>query len=186
MRRFWGMGLVIVVAVATGCGLFSFRSAEPVYAGKSLTEWLDAGSEPAAMAVHEIGPAATPWILRKIRWEHPRWGRWQTYQYYWRLVPAFVHQVMPKPRIAAYDEFKAMAVLLEVGPGVIPQLNAALKEKNPGVRITCAMTLDSLHDRGLKDAKSIAALRAALQDEHPEVRKTIARVTAKVESPPQP
>src|SRR5262249_26081899 len=160
-------------------------SAEPVYAGKRVTEWLDAGSEPAAMAVHEIGPAATPWILKKVRSEHPRWGRWQTYQDYWNRVPAFAHQVMPKPRIAAYDEFKAMSVLLEVGPGVIPQLNAALRENNPAVRITCAMTLDSLHDRGVKDARSIAALRAALHDENPEVRKTIARVTARVESPPR-
>ena len=114
------------------------RSPEPVYAGKRLTQWLDAGAEPAGMAVHEIGPAATPWILKKLRWEHPRWGRWQTYEGYWRRVPAVARRALPKPRVAAYDEYRAATVLLEVGPQVVPQLTAALKENNPAVRITCA------------------------------------------------
>ena len=32
------------------------RSNQPVYAGKPLSDWLDAGYEPATMALQEIGP----------------------------------------------------------------------------------------------------------------------------------
>jgi len=178
MRRIWGLSLIAVAAGVVVCALVILDSREPVYAGKRLNEWLDAGAEPAAMAVHEIGPAATPWILNKLRREHPRWGRWQTYQDYWRRAPGFVSDALPMPRIAAYDEYRASMALLEVGPQVVPQLTAAIKEKNPAVRIACVMTLESLRERGLKDKSVIEALRLAAQEELPELHEQITKIRA--------
>jgi len=138
------------------------------------------------MAVHEIGPAATPWILNKVRWEHPRWGRWEIYRHSYSRFPRIVRRLVPTPRPAGYDEYKATAVLVETGPAVIAQLTAGLKDGNPGVRITSAMALGVLQLQSPRKPISAEALRAGLGDANPEVRDQIRRVIAASELPPPP
>ncbi len=186
MRRIFRLALVVLAVLAVLWGAAGLRSTEPVYAGRRLSDWLDSGGEPAALAVHEIGPAATPWILKKLRWEHPSWGWWEEYQRFWRRLPELVRKVLPKPHAGGFDEFKATAALLEVGPAVIPQLAAALREKDPAVRMVCAMTLGALRERGFADPGALAALRADSQDKHREVRAAIATAIAKAGWPPRP
>jgi hypothetical protein len=185
MRRYWGQATTLVGSVLIAWSVLHLHSNEPVYAGRRLTDCLDSGTDPALMAVHDLGPAATPWVLRKVRWEHPHWGRWQTYQKFWNRIPPFGRGLFPKPRVAGYDEVKAATALVEVGPQVLPQLSSALKENNPAVRMTCALALGALSDRGFTDTKSIAALRAALEDAHPEVRQQIQAAIAKGEARPR-
>jgi hypothetical protein len=186
MRRVWVLTLMICTAAGAALVAFRHHSPEPVYAGRRLTEWLDSGAEPAAMAVHEIGPAATPWILRKVRREHPRWGWWQAYQESWIRTPFLIRKALPKPRVAGYDEFKAAMVLVETGPRSIPQLRHGLREKNPGVKMACALALGAWSERGRGDRQSREALREALLDKHPEVRQAAAAAIAKGESRPPP
>ena len=59
------------------------RDSEPLYRGKKLSEWLflytvykatKAGSsEPAALAVREIGTNGLPWLMRAISFEPAQW-----------------------------------------------------------------------------------------------------------------
>ena len=184
MRRVWVLTLVICTAAGASMVAFRHRSPEPVYAGKRLTDWLDSGAEPATMAVHEIGPAATPWILKKLRREHPRWGWWQAYQERWNRAPSLIRKALPKPRVAGYDEFKAAMLLVETGPQAVPQLRLWLEERNPAVRMACALALGAWRERGMGDRQSGEALRGALLDEHPEVRQAAAAAIAKGEARP--
>ena len=185
MRRMWFMALAALAVVVLWTAL-QVPSREPTYGGRPLSAWLDAGTEPAAMAVHELGPPAIPWILRKLRWEHPRWGRWESYQHFWRRVPRFARRILPKPRIAAFDDTRAAMLLLEIGPMARPQLIAALKDSNPAVRLACAKTLGTLREQGFKDQRTLDALRAASRDQEAAVRKETASIIARVESPPPP
>jgi len=185
MRLACGIALGGMAVFAAVCFAFGSRSPEPVFSGKPITVWLEAGSEPAAMAVHELGPAATPWIFKKLRCEHPRWGYWQRYRNYWSRLPTFARRMLPKPKATAYDEFSAGNALLEIGPQVIPQLTDALAENNPAIRISSAMALGALRQPGIRGERSLAALKDALSDTRVEVREQVARAIERGERRPQ-
>jgi hypothetical protein len=184
MRPKMAIGLACFAGTALALAAFRVSPREPVYAGRPLRAWLDQGAEPAAMAVHELGPAAAPWILKKLRWEHPRWGLWQRYGRGWVNLPRVAQRFLPRPRVAAFDETRASMLLLEIGPQALPQLVAALRDGNPGVRLAGALTLETLREQGFKDKRALEALRGAAQGGDSEVRAEIAAITARAELPP--
>jgi HEAT repeat protein len=141
-----------------------------MYAGKRVSQWLDAGYEDAAMALQEIGPAAEPYILARVAREDSRYGTLRRYQALWIKLPAFVRAAVPRPQVGNFDELRACSALLEVGSRVIPPLSIRLNDKNPAVRIACARALGCFRQRGSNIRAAFPALSEALRDPNPEVK----------------
>jgi hypothetical protein len=133
--------LVILVPIVAISLTHVAHSPEPVYAGKPLHLWLDDGYEPMSMALHEIGPAAAPFIFAKLRREDPDYGSWVMFQQIWRKTPGCVRNLLPVPRTSNFDRDRACSALLELGPGVIPQLRYAAEDHNRAVKIASTRVL---------------------------------------------
>jgi len=115
------------------------RSHQPVYAGKPLSDWLDAGYEPATMALQEIGPQAVPWIFARLRRDHPGWEI--VYAKARRTLPDALVHVLPPAKVTEFDEFRAANLLVSMGPPVLPALREGLQDPNPAVGTACEMAL---------------------------------------------
>jgi HEAT repeat protein len=183
MWRRYGMGVLLAVIGAVGIGvLVGWAPNEPAYAGKSLNQWLDGGYEDAAVALREIGPDGVPCILAKLRREHPRWGRRQNYRKLCEKMPGVLQRHLPRPKSAAFDEYRACNALVDLGPQAIPAVSAGLQDDNPAVKIACAWALGVFHQRGANVKAAVPALTRALQDSRPEVRERAAWAIARLES----
>ncbi len=164
--------LIVVVIGVGGVALCSgFAPREPQYQGKSLNRWLDGGYEDAALALREIGPAAVPCIFEKLRREHPQWGHRQQYRKIWAKTPSFLQPCLPRPRTAAFDEYRACNVFLDLGPQTIPVLIRGLDDRNPGIRLACAWALGLFHDRGANVDAAVPSLVRETQASLPEISK---------------
>jgi hypothetical protein len=117
------------------------KAPEPIYAGKPVTQWLEDGYEPAAMALEEIGPTALPWVFRKLRHEHPRWDYWTPYLKLRQAISRPFNHLLPSPRLTGFDEERAANLLIGMGPPVLPALRAGLDDSNPTVRAACRLAL---------------------------------------------
>jgi hypothetical protein len=148
MRWYWGLGWLALFGIISGLRLLTPQTGEPVYAGKTVNQWLDGGYEPASMALHEIGPSAAPYILAKLGREDPQQGSLRRYHDLWAKTPPAVRKLLPKPKITNFDELRACSALLELGPRVVPLLCTRLKDRNPVVREVCAHALGSFRERG--------------------------------------
>ena len=172
MRSRYSVILFALIIGVVGFALCShFAPREPQYQGKSLTQWLDGGYEDAAVALREIGPAAVPTIFEKLRREHPRWGRRQQYRNIWVKIPAVLQRCFPRPRTAAFDEYRACNVFLDLGPQTIPALVRGLDDRNPGVKLTSAWALGLFHDRGANVDEAVPSLVREMKAPLPEVSK---------------
>lgn len=144
IRAAYASGAVLLATV-TLLTLFKSRSTlEPVYAGRSVTEWLDGGYEPAAMALQELGPSAVPWIFKNLRREHPGWAGCKAYVELHQHTPALLLTFFPVPKATGFDELRAANLLIGMGPPVVPALKAGLKDRNPAVKSACKLALANL------------------------------------------
>ena len=170
MLGYWSIGSVAVLGI--GLALLSMNSqpAQLVYAGKTVDQWLDAGYEDAATALHEIGPAAVPYILRKLSREDPRCGSLRRYRQLFSRLPADLRTILPKPKAGNFDELRACSDLLELGPQAIPLLTAQLHHPNPVVREVSAHALGLFRQQGKSISQSVAFLIEARRDPSLEVR----------------
>ena len=137
----------VVVLIVVLVVLAIFRSPprrEPVYAGRTITAWLDGGYEPAAMALQDVGPSAIPWVFQNLRREHPTWSGRPAYLELRRHVPALFIRIFPVPKATGFDALRAANLLIGMGPPVIPALKDGLKDRNPAVRAACGMALNNL------------------------------------------
>ena len=151
---FWRAAIPLLALVLGVASLTFARLTprEPRFEGRPLSAWMDCGSEPAALALHALGRQAVPFILGRVRWEHPRWGYWQRYRAAWQRLPTALRPALPRPKLAAFDEERACAALLEVGPGAAPALLAARSDPNRGVRAAATLTLKLFRERGYRAA----------------------------------
>jgi HEAT repeat protein len=143
--------------------------AEPSYAGKNLGDWIDSGHEDACQAVHEIGPAALPYILDKLAREDPRFGSNSRYARLYVRLPLPVRRLLTRPGPTNFDESRASSLLVELGPAAIPLLAEALHGTNPAVREVSAHVLGLMSARGKNIQVAIPNLRAASRDAYPQV-----------------
>ena len=143
--------------------------AEPLYAGKGLSDWLNSGHEDAGQAVHEIGLAALPYILDKLAREDPRFGSNSRYAQIYARLPLPVRRLSPRPGPTNFDENRASSLLVELGPAAIPLLVEALHSTNPAVREVGAHVLGLMSERGKNIQVAVPRLRAASRDACPEV-----------------
>jgi hypothetical protein len=164
IRRFAQFALLAVIT--QGC---NSRTTEPVYAGKTISEWLNAGHEDSCQAVHEIGPPALPFILDKLAREDPQFGSNSPYFKIWRGMPGAIRRVLPRPGSTNFDEDRACNTLLELGPAVIVDLTQTLTSPNRAVREVSAHVLGVLKQRGKNIGVAVQALEAASCDSCPQV-----------------
>src|SRR5208337_4666292 len=103
MRR-CAISMIVLLLGAACLAVVKQMPPEPLYEGRPLSAWMDGGSEPAALALHHLGREAIPFLLAKVRWEHPRWGYRRRYDVLWQRVPASLQGIVPRPKAAAFDE----------------------------------------------------------------------------------
>ncbi len=163
------------LAGALTCKISSSKAEpDPVFEGKSVSQWLDAGFEDSSRALHELGPAAIDAIFVKLNAEHPRYGRQARYGQLWAKLP-WLHRRLPRPKVCAFDEWRACNALVAIGPRAIPRLTKALSDQSFLVRSTSAQALACFHERGSDLHAAFPALQLALQDRDPGVRQQAAR-----------
>src|SRR5260221_12098357 len=131
------IGVGLVGALLAGM----FRSREPEYGGKRLSEWVDIyavthliagwGSEnrEAVAAIRQLGTNAVPHLLKWIRYEVPPWKT--TFDGIadrapWRLKPAWMFSDK-RVRLAEHAAW-VFEVLGPDGEGAIPKLTLLLDE----------------------------------------------------------
>jgi hypothetical protein len=170
MRKYWVIGTLAVLGILFELGGVVSPAGEPSYAGKTVSQWLDAGYEDSALALQEIGPAAGPYVLAKLAREDERYGSGRWYRRIWVKLPALLHAVILKPAPANFDELRACSTLLEIGPGITPCLARHLQDNNPAVRNVCARAIGLLRQRGCDTRAASAALLVAVHDQNPEVK----------------
>ena len=174
MHKHWAAGLFLLAVLGTLAVCLANRSdSGPVYAGKNVGQWLDAGYEDAALALQEIGPPAIPYIFAKLSREDPQFGSARFYREIWTKCPTFARASLPKPKATNFDGWRACSALLEIGPTGIPSVAVGLQSKNPGVRKASAHALELFHQRGADLGKIRSLLLEGLKDSDPEVRKHI-------------
>ncbi len=171
MRRRVGFILLLLSCAGVATVLLGrARPAEPIYEGKPIGQWLDAGFEDASRVLYDAGPPAAQSIFEKLKREHPKFGRWGRYRSVWEKVPTFCRKFLPRPRSSGFDEWRASQLLLAIGPQVIPSLKESLADRHFLVRSVSAQTLGLFRQRGNKIQVAIPALEAALHDSDPAVR----------------
>ena len=168
-RAFWLLlcGAIAALGVATYAirAYINPESRQPAYGGRTVSEWLDGGYEPAALAVHEIGHPAVPWIFRKLRYEHPRWDYWGAYRRFRKVVPGNVASVMPQGHASGFDDLRAANLLLSIGTPALSMMRTGLKDGNPTVRSACQLALQAL------SVKAGAAQQQRQSGPEPSLRK---------------
>ena len=167
--------IVILVALAGAWFGVHLPPAEPVYASRHLSQWLDGGYEQASEALHEVGPAAVPVVFAKLRHEHPQEGSWQRYRRVWEKLPAKIQRLLPRPKTAGYDQWNACQALVEIGPRVIPTLAVNMKHHHLLVRCASAQALGVFRQRGADISIAVPALRMALDHPNRNLRREAAQ-----------
>lgn len=165
------------VALLAGSAIFMValsRSREPVYGGKTISQWLDSGYEQTSFALQETGPAAIPYIFRKLRAEHPVYGYRARYGKWRQKTPAALRSVLPKPPAGNFDDLRACQALLELGPGAVPGLAAGLRDRNMAVQLASAWALGLLSERGVRVEGTRSELARLARSEDPNVRQRAA------------
>jgi hypothetical protein len=164
------VGTVIALGGLLALPAFWPAPSEPVYAGKTVDQWLEAGYEDSAMALQEIGPSAGSYVLRKLAREDAQYGSGRWYRAIWSRLPGAMQTAFPRPSPANFDEVRACSSLLEIGPHLVPFLGKHLRDRNPAVRSACARALGLFRQRGYDTRRAASDLTLAVQDPNPSVR----------------
>ena len=160
----------MLITGTTWCVAIAPRT-EPMHAGKTVSQWLNAGYEDAAHAMHEIGPSALPHIMAKLAREDPQFGSSNRYRRLRARLSPPLRGMLPKPAPANFDETRACGLLLELGPTTIPKLAAELQNRNEAVRITSAHVLRLFGERGKDLRTAVPLLEQALRDPSRKTRR---------------
>ncbi len=183
------VGLAACLVIANVAFVLWPRERQPVYEGKTLSEWLltiepvspqrviDSGDEAkVAEAVQHMGTNALPFLLKWIAYEPPRWKSTLLRQY--GKLPQTV-----KSRLMRNDSFRTwmfdwyrpnsaalrgFAKLGEAASPAIPQLTRLLDSRSPEVARSAISALLSIGDAGLPPL--LGWLRATTEQPPPPVR----------------
>jgi hypothetical protein len=174
MHRHWTISAIALIVVVSCLYVAASRQQEPIYGGKTVTHWLDAGYEDCSMAFHEIGPPALPFILTAF-------GRAETSRAVRPLPPAAWKRIPGLKRLFPHipehnlDEDRVCSLALELGPRTIPMLAHELENRHANVRAVSASALSIWRDRGKDIRVALPTLTRALNDPSAPVRMWAAR-----------
>lgn len=145
--------LAVLVCIVAAIGLFSFRSryAEPSYAGKSLSQWLqvyeESGScdpdEPdAAQAIRAIGTKAIPFLIHWICYHEPKWkeqARWLFNRSVGRFQPSWM--IADTTQLTQSRAHFGFRVLGPSAASAVPALHDLMMQDDQTTRVLAAMSL---------------------------------------------
>lgn len=164
--RFWFVPVLVALL------FYRIPGKEPVmFEGRCADAWLESGHEDMSRALHELGPAAVPVVMDRLRREHQHELLLQHYRAIWRNLPESCRGLFPQPKALWFDEWRACNALTAIGPCAIPQVAEALREGKPVVRRVAAQNLAFWAARGIIVTSTVPILERALQDSEPKVRQ---------------
>lgn len=178
--------MLVALGVATVVALLAvwLGPREPSYQGRSLSEWVDlaytTNYTEARNAISAIGPSAIPFLFKKARHEDAAVQRF--YRAIRPKLPTILQQRLPAPRpLDPNFPGKIGNALMAVGgQEELPQLIAALKDRDPRVRHVAELAIRYMHMhenrykrakyRGMKFDAAVPVLCELLSDPDDRVR----------------
>ena len=142
--------LWVMLVVLTGCWSMVWLLREPTYQGKTLQEWVSAGSEhtndPASrQGLARILPRAVPYYTKLLKKKDSWSGHF--YEGIWLKLPDFSQDLLPQSEPAERTRIRAALVLKCVGPPASAALTAlveCLKDPSEAVRQSAVEALDEI------------------------------------------
>jgi len=174
MHRHWTISGVVLIVVVSCLYLAASPQQEPMYGGKTVTQWLDAGYEDCSMALHEIGPPALPFILTTFGRVETSVSLGRLRSGAWKTIPN-LKSFFPHVPVHNLDEDRVCSLVLELGPRTIPMLAQELDNRHANVRAVSARALGIWRERGKDIQVALPALGHALNDPSAPVRMWAAR-----------
>jgi HEAT repeat protein len=170
------MGLLVLALVA-----FTLRQTQPSYQRKSLGQWLDdcgsdrseAQSTEAREAIRKMGASAVPYLVRELRCHDSRLQLLASDVARRYLLIGSTFCPAAERRKRANVAFPAVAA---VARPAIPNLIAALSDKDADVRMRAANCLEHVAYYAGDAEQAIPALICALRDRDMKVRRNAAHV----------
>lgn len=153
--------LFSIVAVAVSCVAVVVinRMRQPQYHGKPINGWLNllakgtASSDgkvikKAQEAISNIGPAAAPFIVSKLKssdsWFHRR------YRTLYVKLPGWIKEAVPQPAVE-FNVGDGERAFFWMGPNSMPAFVHALKQANVNVRTAVVMAMGQVQVRSRAD-----------------------------------
>ncbi|HRI15483.1 MAG TPA: HEAT repeat domain-containing protein [Verrucomicrobiota bacterium] len=163
---------VVMGILLSSLAFVSWYPREPSLRGKALGTWIeqyyhtrtirgspqDASATEAREAVLEIGTNAIPTLLARVR---TRDSGIQKRLLLWLYQRNLIQASQPKSELARNRADWGFAILGQVGEPAVPELVAALKDEDPGVRATAARCLGHIGERA---ESAIPALLPLLEE----------------------
>lgn len=180
--------ILLGVALICGCGLlvlsfFLSISREPVYDGKSVTEWYslvlkrELDAKQMEVVFGQLGPKAIPYIFANSQTSTDTFST--KYHALWVALPSMLRKWFPSPQGGEDDVADMAEAIGSIGPSAIQPLLKWESASNPSFREACVNALGVFHRRGHTSAQVIPALIRRLQDKDAMVRWRAARVLSR-------
>jgi len=158
-------GLLVIGVVAGGLGWAIFRSREPAYGGRALSQWVSGYSYEVdrgrftpgerERAIRAIGTNALPFLLQWLRYETPPWKS----KLYGTVNPA-LRRVKPSwefsdrgAEVRADGAVFALIALCGVADGAVGELSKMANDPaaSPAARLRAVNVLNCIEPRSWKD-----------------------------------
>ena len=150
LRRATRGWILIGVVCFVGAAAFLKRPQEPVYQGRSLSDWVNrlnpraTDSGEAGMAIRAMGPEKViPCLLRKVRHADSLYRRFYCAP---RRFQGVIQKWLPKPQFVDLDRIGC--ALSQLGPSAVPQLVGALHDRNEEVQVTALYAIMKMRTEG--------------------------------------
>jgi HEAT repeat protein len=171
LRNHWPVAILIACGLAAVLVLLGrfFTSAQPTYAGKPLSFWLEQLDSPdagqAQVAIRAIGPKAIPFLFQAVREASSTPNRF--YRTIWSKLPSPVARRLSLPHGTPRERARIVAALRLLETKGIPAVTKALDDSDSAVRRVAITALASI---GPQASSAVPHLIERATDPDPEVR----------------
>ena len=166
-----GVGVVVGVGIIAGLAL---GSRPPLHNGKPISYWVDQacryGNVKEMEEVKQIGPAAVPHLVDRLRVSKTGRGMWLAVR---ARLPQSFKRHFPDGRSAEAIHYGAIATLTKFGAGAKPAVPDLIRLLPESPFIT-QQVINALAATGPEAQTALPALKAALTNQTPSVRVRIA------------
>ena len=181
--------MVVLGVAITAAAFFALRPREPVYQGKSVTQWISElpkgqrltamgfidHETPAKEAIRSIGTNAVPYLAQAINRHDSRFANWRVE--IWFRWP-FLQRHFSRPSYPLEIRREAARTLQEFVSRypkasfdeIVPALARAMRDPDSDLRVVAVSTLGLIAVKH-QSQRALAALVEALDSPHEEVRR---------------